>query len=172
MGKQMTTKRKPDHYCIQEDTIQQLKCILVGKNGNPEEGILFKINVFMDEHGKLLEDISEIKEGVNGLHARADENKAAASTVASALDKYKSEISQFEAGKEALRVKRNLTVSRIIQISAICISLFMAWIGYRNLTKHQQSLQKNVNEIRYELAPERNAKPAPLDPDKVIRNMK
>jgi hypothetical protein len=149
--------------------------MLVG-NGEQQEGILFKFEQFMDEHGRLIEDISEIKKGVESLHNRADENRLAAATVASALEKYQAETRQFEAGKNlaenVAKVKRNLMYSRLTSIVAIIISLFMAYLGYREFTKKQNTTQQAVKELQYDLAPTRSAKPDTLDPEEVIKRMK
>lgn len=148
----MAVKRKPDHFCTQEETIKRISYLLVG-NGEPEEGLAFKFAEFMKDHVVVVKNIEEIKEGVKGLHERSDENRAAAVTVANALEKYQAETKQFEAGKESLRVKRNLTISRVIQTVTILIALFMAALGYKNLTKGQKEIKTETQVTNDILAP-------------------
>lgn len=153
----MTTRKRPAHFCTQEETIKRINYLLVG-NGNPKEGILFKFEQFMNEHGDLIEDIKEIKEGVRGLHSRADENKQAAATVASALEKYKLETDVFEKGKKSViegdRLKRNLMYSRVITIGTIVISLFMAWLGYKDLMSQGKATEAEAKTTNELLAPD------------------
>lgn len=148
----MAEKEVYPHYCTQEETIKRMNYLLIG-NGEPEDGMLFKFSTFMREHKIIVDDIAEIKDGVQGLHKRSDENKLAAATVASALEKYQAETKQFEAGKEALRVKRALAISRIIQIVTICISLFAAWMGYRKLNEGQKEIKTETQVTNEILSP-------------------
>ena len=130
---------------------------LVG-NGNPKEGILFKFEQFMGEHGELIQNIKDIKTKVDELHGRADENKEAAATAMRAIEKYRLEENLFKAGKDdvikANKLRQNLLISRVSTIIAIGISLFMAWLGYRSLMlqgKATETESKITNEL---LAPD------------------
>ena len=65
--------------------------------------------------------------------ARRVRNKKAVETTASALAKYQIETKNFEAGKEAIRVKRNLTLTRIVEIGGFLIAVYMAYLGYKEI---------------------------------------
>lgn len=155
----MTVKRKITHVCSQEETIKRLNYFLVG-NGNPQDGILFKFDKFMSEHGILLEDIKEIRTKVEELHGRADENQKSAATAMRAIEMYKLEDDSYTAAKTALdtanRLKRNLLWSRLTTIVTIVISLFMAYMGYRGLMTQSKATQTEAKITNELLAPDSN----------------
>jgi hypothetical protein len=110
MDTQMTAKRKPTtpkkkpevkkvyiHKCSQKEVLARMSEILVG-DGHPEQGLAFRFSEFMQDHKKVLESIDDIKEGVKGLHTRADDNAKAAATAMSAINQYKKECEVFDQG--------------------------------------------------------------------------
>jgi hypothetical protein len=98
-------REKPEEYiCTEKEIIKtlvesnnKLSIILVG-NGDPKKGLFYQFTEFMADHKIVVNSINEIKEGVAGLHTRADDNKKAAETAMSAIEKYKLECKAFEAG--------------------------------------------------------------------------
>ena len=52
-----------------------------------------------------------------------------------------------KAVKDALVIKHNLSWSRGISILTVGIMLFMAWLGYRNLTKQNEALNSRVDDL-------------------------
>ena len=103
----MVEKRKSairKHYCTQKANIEQLvkstsdlNKIITG-DGDPKTGLFFKFEKFMDEHEIVVKNITEIKTGVDGLHKRADENRDAAATALSAIERYKLESASYDQG--------------------------------------------------------------------------
>lgn len=52
-----------------------------------------------------------------------------------------------KVGKDALVLKKNLRWSRSLSIATVVIGLFMAYLGYRNLTKQNAMLEERVNNL-------------------------
>jgi hypothetical protein len=114
----MIAKRKPAirakkviHDCNQQDAIshlvdsnQKLSEILTG-NSHPKEGLFYRFNEFMFDHKIVVDNIKEIKEGVAGLHKRADDNKDAAATAQRAIEIFKLETESFDKGAKDREAK-------------------------------------------------------------------
>ena len=118
-------ENKVVHYCTQSEAIDRINLLLVG-NGHPEDGLAFKV-------AKMTQDTADIKEAVNKLGTMYKESLDAAISASHALDKYKAETAQFEAGKEAVRVRGNLRVTKVTQIIAAAAVIIGLIIGYANL---------------------------------------
>jgi hypothetical protein len=94
----MVTKSKPIikkvyiHKCSKEELLDRMNKILVG-NGAPEEGLAFRFGVFMEDHKKVVEDISEIK----GKVTEAIESSGKAIR---AIEIYKAETEAFDEGQK------------------------------------------------------------------------
>jgi hypothetical protein len=157
MDYKMTNEEKHTCMCSQEETIRRLNYFLVG-NGNPQDGILFKFERFMSEHSVLLDDIKDIKDKVEELHDRADENKESAAAAMRTIERYKLEEDRFAAGREetkrAEKLKRNLIISRVSTLVAIVISIFMAWLGYRSLMMQAKATEAETKATNAILAPD------------------
>jgi len=141
----MVTKRKP-YNCIKEsiikeqaDAIAQIQLWLAG-NHDPENGMIYKMIDVVNDVKDIKEDIKEIKSTISA----AIEGSSKAS---SALEKYKSETKHFEAGKEAVRVQRNLTLTRIVQIGGLVIAAYMAYLGYKKLEENSLKTDDKIDNL-------------------------
>ena len=127
------------HYCTQGEAIARLNTLIVG-NGHPEDGLAFKT-------AKMTDDVAEIKEVVKKLEVMYQASLDAAISASHGLDQYKAEMAQFEAGKEAIRVRGNLKVTRTTQIISAIAAVVLLIFGYINL---ERSIQKSFTAIRAE----------------------
>jgi hypothetical protein len=124
----MTAKRKPgirkkpaEYICTEKEIIKtlvesnnKLSIILVG-NGDPKKGLFYQFAEFMADHKNIVNDINEIRLGVDRLHKRADENKGAAATALSAIEKYKIECKAFEEGAKDKEARDTIAAALALQ---------------------------------------------------------
>lgn len=52
-----------------------------------------------------------------------------------------------KAGRDALKARGSLTWSRAISVVTVVIGLFMAYLGYRNLTRQNEALNSRVDDL-------------------------
>jgi hypothetical protein len=134
------------HYCTQAEAIDRMNLLIVG-NGHPEDGLAFKT-------AKMTEDVAEIKDVVKKLETMYQTSIDAGISAAHALDKYKAEMLQFEAGKEAIRVRGNLKVTRTTQIVGAIAAVILLVFGYFNL---ENNIEKNFTAIKAEYSQSQKA---------------
>ena len=135
-----------EHTCIQEVVIARLNYILVG-NGHPEDGLAFQVRLFVKNQEAIEENLSKI----NGTVVEALE---AASRAASALELYKVETANYEAGKQASKdsfAKRSslkwMKVFQTIMIIAAMVGLgFTTYFGFVNSQKNA-IIEKRVDNL-------------------------
>ena len=160
----MSAKRKPairarkvNHCCTQEENLRRMNEILIG-NGHPEDGLAFRFKEFMIDHKAVVENIEEIKEGVKGLHKRADDNAKAAATAQSAIEKFKLEIKSYDRGikdrdaAELVAIEFAATKKRdrrqlVFWIIAAVVAILSVWIAvYSSLNNGRKIDDSNENK--------------------------
>ena len=168
----MATKRKPairktkveDYICTEKETIKvlcesnsKLSIILLG-NGDPKKGMFYQFTEFMADHKRVVDDIREIKEGVVGLHTRADNNAAAAATAMSAIEKFKLETKSYDRGikdretAELIAIELAATKKRdrrqlVFWIIAAVVAILSVWIAaYSSLNNGRKIDDSNENK--------------------------
>lgn len=146
MGKIVTSDGEVHMVCTQTENIAKLNLVLLG-NGNPENGIAFKVLRMADSHELIKDDISEIKDSIGKLVSSYDESFKLASTVNSAFERYKAECAQFEAGKQTQTTSRNNKASRWLQTAAVVIASVMMIFGYINIKRDSDTLNTKFTEI-------------------------
>jgi hypothetical protein len=127
------------HYCTQAEAIDRMNLLIIG-NGHPEDGLAFKT-------AQMTKDVGEIKEVVKKLEGMYQQSIDAAVSASHGLEQYKAEMAQFEAGKEAIRVRGNLKVTRTTQIISAIAAVILLIFGYFNLEKN---IEKQFTVIKAE----------------------
>lgn len=134
------------HICTQAENIAKLNLVLLG-NGNPETGVAFKVLRMADSNEVIRVDIREIKDSLEKLALLHEQTYAAATTAASAVERYKSDALQFEAGKQSVVTNSNQKTSRWLQTAAVVIASVMMVFGYINIKRDSDSLNTKFNAI-------------------------
>ena len=138
------------HKCSQEENLKRMNVILVG-NGHPEQGLAFIVKQTCNDMATIKEDIAEIKTDIKSLALMYDNTFNAAVTTQSALEKYKSEMEQYENGKKYVREYKNNNVLKVIQVvGAIIAFLAMAsgmWFGFKAIQKNTADLSNKIEQL-------------------------
>jgi len=163
----MATKRKPvikdkkEPYVCSEsgklarhsEILERTNKILYG-NGAPKDGLIFRFDKFMNDHQLVVSNISDIKDSVGKLTKMYDDTFEAATTAASALEKYTTGVKNFEAGKNEAEEKKKIADDlkkekvknhwqRIIWIVMAVFALIGLGTNlYFNIKGHTESVQK------------------------------
>jgi hypothetical protein len=160
----MTTKRKPairarktNHCCTQEENLRRMNEILIG-NGHPEDGLAFRFKEFMIDHKLVVADINTIKQGVEGLHTRADNNAKAAATAQSAIERFKLETKSYDQGvkdREAKEIiaealattKKRDSRQLVFWIITAVVAILSVWLSiYSSLNNGRKINEQNANQ--------------------------
>ena len=157
MGKSETTECL--HICTQAENIAKLNLVLLG-NGDLENGVAFKVLRMADSNEIIKADIREIKDSLTELALLHKQTYEAATTAASAIERYKEDAVQFEAGKQSIVTTTNQKSAKWLQTIAVIIAAVMMIFGYINLKRDSDTLNTKFNNI--EASPAFKAMEAPV----------
>jgi hypothetical protein len=148
------------HVCTEKEQINRLNLILVG-NGHPEDGLAFKVAKMLTTHETVSKDIGEIKTSIKELAQMYDDTFEAAKTAQSALEKYKSEVANFDEGGAKLKAQLRANYLQKVQTLGIVFTglalVFTIIMGIINLTK-TDTVEKAVLQNKEMLINESNNK--------------
>ena len=148
------------HVCSKEDFLNKVDFVLFGNIPANKKGMFVMFDEFIQDHKIIVDSIAEIKEGVAGLHRRADENKDAAQKVANALTEYKKETRAFEKGgstvEERLKITKELKaktrqekwqrwiwiITGILLLIGTIVSVYSLWF---RIPKKMDASQEETN---------------------------
>ena len=143
-------RRKQMMPCEQVEQIDSLKKMLSG-NGNPTQGLIFKVAKIMDATDRISADIADIKDSIQKLALMYDTTYEAQVVTQSALEKYKAETVKFEEGKNYVKAQSHANMLKIIQIIGVAVAFTaMAWgvySGYRNLQVSTDKLNDKIDKM-------------------------
>jgi len=183
-------KRKPDirvlkHRCTKasilkrhSEILERTDYILYG-NGTPQDGLLFKVDLFIKDHDVVVKDISEIKLTVQ----RAIDTSAKTERM---IEDFRSDEEQFEKGKQAIlklqsieeekkkdeRNERRAVIGTVVKVAGVIIALitvlFLINSKFDKVIDAQKSIKadtKTTNEVLIPLGTERGLKTIVIDND-------
>jgi hypothetical protein len=175
----MTVKRKPKEYeCNQAERLtrhceilERTSLILYG-NGEPKNGLLFRFDKFMDDHVRVLQDLSDIKLTVN----KAIEDSVKTQKM---IEDFRSDEEQFEKGKAAIlklqqieKKEKRDRIEAILKIIAVIISVvalgFTINSAFNKLIDGQKAIKadtKVTNEVLIPPGATRGIKSIVIDTD-------
>jgi hypothetical protein len=131
-------KKEEGSACIKEDILSNLiksnesLTVLMTGNSHPEKG--FVVRMF-----KMADSVEAIKDHLEKLDKKADENKNAAAKASHALDLYKAEMSGIDvgAGKKTAKVKLKFdTIVSLVGTLVIVLTLIVSFWWNRKDTKN------------------------------------
>lgn len=143
-------RRKQMIPCEQVGQIDALRKMLSG-NGNPEQGLIFKVAKIMDATDHIRTDIADIKDSVQKLALMYDTVFEAQVMTQSALEKYKAETVKFEEGKNYIKTQSHANSLKIIQIISITIAFIVMasgfYFAYKNLQNSTDKLNDKIDKM-------------------------
>lgn len=108
----MTEKNKPVirkkvHACSKEEMIDRIELVLFG-NGHPEEGLAFMFRSSVKDVEIIKDRTVDINDSIKKLAIMYDDTFEAATTAASALEKYTTGIKNFKDGEKDAEEKKKI----------------------------------------------------------------
>lgn len=143
------------HKCSEQAQLSRMRHILVG-NGDPTTGLVYLVKASIATQKAIEVNISEIKDKVKEISGQYSETLSAAQSAVRAIEKYKSDETNFKDGqateRKSINQKRNMFIVRFIEIAALVVAIFVAIISFKEYseqyTKNQEKIMQEIQDIQ------------------------